>query len=212
VLGRGQGEARIQAIFRWEAGGRLVSVLAAEHLLHKELTDRLLAGAQRGESGASQAMSDASEAFLTFSIGGQAFGLPIAAVIEVALPPAALTRLPNAPAFVLGLMNHRGQAIAVIDQASRFEANSADETRARVVVARSGALEVGFLVESVSGVLRVPASAIRPAPEFGAHARIFDRVAVGGEQLVLIVSPDELLGRAERDLLAGLAQGRSGAA
>ena len=57
--------------------------------------------------------------------------------------------------------------------------------------------------------LRVEASALRPAPDLGnEETRIFDRVAnlAEEERIVLMVSPRELLDRAERDLLRGLTE------
>ncbi len=207
VLARGRAEARIQAICRLDEGRRLVSVLAVEHLVREDLTARLLQGAETKM--AERREAEESEQFLLFRIGEEEFGLPIASVIEVAIPPAKLTRLPNAPDFVQGVMNLRGQVVPVIDQARRFGGAAASGSRRRVIVVRLGALQAGFVVASVSEVMRVPAGALRPAPELGGEeTRVFDRVAnlADAGRMVLIVSPQELLDRAERDLLAGLSR------
>ncbi|MEP9358338.1 chemotaxis protein CheW [Sphingomonas sp. KR3-1] len=208
VLARGGAEARIQAICRLDGGKRLVSVLAADQLLRDDITARLVQGSgeqhDMGETGAAQAF----EQFLLFRIGEEEFGLPIGAVEEVALLPAKLTRLPKAPAFVQGVMNLRGQVIPVIDQAARFGAGAATGRKRRVVIVRIGDLSAGFVVDAVSDVLRVAADALRPAPDLGnEETRVFDRVAnlAGEERIVLIVSPRELLDRAEQDLLRGIA-------
>jgi len=149
----------------------------------------------------------AFEQFLLFRIGEEEFGLPIGAVDEVALVPEKLTRMPKAPAFVQGVMNLRGQVIPVIDQAARFGADSASGRKRRVVIVRIGDLSAGFVVDAVSDVLRVEAEALRPAPDLGnAETRVFDRVANLAEEqrIVLIVSPRELLDRAEQDLLRSM--------
>nr|WP_314469705.1 chemotaxis protein CheW [uncultured Sphingomonas sp.] len=212
VLTRGAAEARIQAILRLDGGRRLVSVLAAEHLLREDITARLL---QR-TSEEDQTMADtggeaASEQFLLFRIGEDEFGLPIAAVEEVAPLPPKLTRLPKAPAFVQGVMNLRGAVIPVIDQAVRFGGSAATGGKRRVVVVRIGELQAGFVVDAVSEVLRIAQDALRPAPDLGSEdTRVFERIANLPEQqrIVLIVSPRELLDRAEQDLLrAVLAKG-----
>lgn len=213
VLVRGGAEARIQAICRLDGGTRLVSVLAADRLLRDDITARLFHG-----SGDQQAMADgeaeqAFEQFLLFRIGEDEFGLPIGAVEEVVALPEKLTRLPKAPSFVQGVMNLRGVVIPVIDQARRFGVDAASGRKRRVVVVRIGDLSAGFVVDGVSEVLRVEASALRPAPDLGsAETRVFDRVAnlAAEQRIVLIVSPRELLDRAEQDLLSSIT--RKGAA
>lgn len=208
VLARGSAETRIQAICRLDGGRRLVSVLAVEHLVREDLTARLLAGAE-GRM-AEQIAAEATEQFLLFRIGDEEFGLPIAAVVEVAQVPAKLTRLPNAPGFVQGVMNLRGQIVPVIDQIARFGSAAAPGARRRVIVVRLNGLLAGFVVASVTEVLRVAVSALRPAPTIGGdRTRLFDRIANLDDtgRMVLIVSPQLLLDQAERDLLAGLSAG-----
>jgi len=207
VLSRGASETRIQAICRLDSGRRLISVLAAEHLLREDITARLLQGGKGQDMTVTERLDDASEQFLIFRIGEDEFALPIASVEEVATLPPRLTRLPKAPSFVQGLMNLRGSVVPVIDQVRRFSGVAAEGRKRRVVVVRIGELLAGFIVDAVTEVLQIPTSAIRAAPELeteGAH--IFDRVANLEEQqrILLIVSPRELLDRAERDMLAAL--------
>jgi purine-binding chemotaxis protein CheW len=207
VLNRSGGEARIQAICRLGGGSRLLSVLAADQLVDEHITARLL----QGEAGDKRDMTGATdgqgERFLLFRIGDETFGLPIDAVQEVALLPPRLTPLPRAPAFVQGVMNVRGQIVPVIDQAHRFNGTPVAGAKPRVIVVRIGELTAGFIVDAVSQVVQPPADALRDAPDLGSDgARVFDRVATldGDDSLVLIVSPQELLDRAERDLLLAL--------
>jgi purine-binding chemotaxis protein CheW len=208
VLTRGKAETRIQAICRLDDGNRLVSVLAADQLLRDDITERLFqGGGEQTEMEATAVRSD--EQFLLFRIGDDEFGLPIGAVEEVALLPPTLTRLPKAPTFVQGVMNLRGRVVPVIDQVQRFGAGAAAGRKRRVIVVRIGDLSAGFVVDAVSDVLRVETSALRPAPELGnAETRFFDRVAnlVDEARIVLIVSPRDLLDRAEQDLLRGMAE------
>jgi purine-binding chemotaxis protein CheW len=101
----------------------------------------------------------------------------------------------------------RGQVIPVIDQARRFNGAPVTGAKPRVIVVRIGELTAGFIVDAVSQVVQPASDALRPAPDLGSEgARVFDRVASldNGGALVLIVSPQELLDRAERDLLLAL--------
>lgn len=205
VLSRGSAEARIQAICRLEGGARLVSVLALDHLLRDDITQRLL----QGGTGEQETMNEpgaarSSEQFLLFRVGDDEFGLPIGAVEEIASLPPKLTALPKAPAFVQGVMNLRGEVIPVIDQAHRFRGTVAIGSKRRVIVVRIGALKAGFLVDAVSQILRVDTDALHEAPDLGTDGtRVFDRVAnlEQDDKIILIVSPRELLDRAEQDLL-----------
>ncbi len=214
ALRRGHGEARIQAIARLDGGERLVSVLAADQLLREAITAAILAqagtaqDAMIGEApGDARTAEAATEQFLLFRIGTDEFGIVLDAVEEVAIPPRALTRLPRAPAFVLGVMNLRGAVIPVIDQRQRFGVAPSGGSAQRVIVVRVGELQAGFVVDAVSDVVRLDAACVRPAPDLGdARTRVFERVAniAQSRRLILIVSPRELLDRAEQDLLLGL--------
>ena len=216
VLSRGGAEARIQAICRTDGGSRLVSILATENLLQADLTNRLLQGSNvEGMAMADKASQVATEQFLIFRVGEQDFGMPIAAVREVASLPGKLTRIPRAPAFVEGLMSLRGQVIPVIDQGRRFDGDAVAAGRRRVIVTEVGGSEAGFLVDQVSEVRRIPTEALGAAPEFaGDRARLFVRVAnlEDDGRMILIVEPRELLDSAERDLLAAMAIKDSAAA
>lgn len=202
VLTRGDAEARIQAVCRI-GGGKLVSVLAAGQLLREDITARLLQGSAV-ERVAVAVEAEASAQYLLFRVGEGAFGIPLSAVEEVAMLPADLARLPKSPDFVRGIMNLRGKAVPVIDQARRFGA-AGNDGKQRVLVVRDGALRAGLLVDSASEVRRIPASGLRPAPDLGDGAtRVFDQSAVTGEDVILIVSPHELLDRAGRDVLRAM--------
>jgi purine-binding chemotaxis protein CheW len=50
----------------------------------------------------------AEEQFVIFRLGDQEYGMPVAAVDEIARPPDHVSRLPRAPAFIDGVMNLRG--------------------------------------------------------------------------------------------------------
>jgi purine-binding chemotaxis protein CheW len=209
VLSRGNAEARIQAICRIQTENRLISVLATEHLVRDDITARLLHGDGEGESDMAQGADEAdSEQFVLFRVGGDEFGIAIGSVEEVVALPTKLTPLPRAPAFVQGVMNVRGAVVPVIDQSLRFNGTAGEGARRRVLVVRIGEMQAGFIVDSVSQILRIPADALRAAPDLGGdETRLFERVANLPQQnkILLIVSPRELLDRTERELLASLA-------
>ena len=86
LLTRGEGDAEIASICRLEDGQRLVALLSPDRLFRSELVRRILAEqASAGETGSqSEANVMADEQFIIFRLGDQDYGIPIAAVSEIA--------------------------------------------------------------------------------------------------------------------------------
>ena len=100
--------------------------------------------------------ADAKARVLTFRVGDRALSLPLDQVREVTMPAPSLTRAPRSPRHVLGVMNLRGRAIAVIDtrhlmeqEATRPHQPSPD---ARVLVVESDRGPLGLLIDQVTGI------------------------------------------------------------
>ena len=213
VLTRGRGETRLEGICHVEGGRRLVCLLAPERLFDEPTTRRILAQAGSGGAAMADQQSGAGhrEQFVLFSLGGERYGLPIAAVDEVVRRPASLTRIPKAPAFIEGVMNLRGRVIPVINQASRFSSITGAVGR-RIIIVTIGGLQAGFAVDAVTGILNVAADSLQPAPGLAGQDDLFDRVALDGENsMTLLIDPAALLDQAERELLAAIALGHQAA-
>jgi purine-binding chemotaxis protein CheW len=216
VLTRGATEARVAAICRLEGGRRLISLLDTQQLLDRETAERVRSTvAGKAMAMASEAAeSGVAEQFVLFHLGGEAYGLPIAAVEEVVRHPGALTRIPRAPDFLEGVMNLRGSVVPVIDQRRRFAAQgSAAAGRRRIIVVRLDGLLAGFAVDAVSEIVGINPAALTATPDLAADGgQIFDRVATSGRdgRMILIVDPQALLDQAERDLLIDLAEAAPG--
>jgi purine-binding chemotaxis protein CheW len=217
VLTRGSGEAEIQGICRLDEGRRLVAILSPDRLLQNAGPVGTLTGENQmgGDAVPEISGAEAIEQFVIFRLGGEEYGLPIAAVDEIVRMPESLARLPSAPDFVEGVMNLRGQVVPVIDQRRRFEVEQTGrQDRKRVIVVTIDKMRAGFVVDGVDEVLRVPVAHLRPAPELAAdRSRVIDRIAnieVEG-RMILLLNARELLDRAEKDLLRAArfnAQGR----
>jgi len=206
VASRMGGESRVRAIYRGEAGRRLISILAPEQLFREDVMQRLSAQRASQDQGATPTEAHGDEAdFLIFRLGDDEFALPIDAVDEVAQVPAQITRVPKAPKFLEGVVSLRGSVLPVIDQRRRFEMPKADQVKGRrLVVVRTERHRAGLIVDSVSDVLRIAADAVEPAPNLTDEvARLVRGVIKLGQsgRIVLLLDPSELLTRAERGLL-----------
>lgn len=209
VLQRGRGDAQIDAIGRIADGKLLLSILSAEKLFNHEAVSQAIGrnpGAHSMEAELDQ--DDTLEQFLIFQLGDEAYGLPIASVDEVIRVPAMVTRMPGAPSFVMGVVNLRGKAIPLIDQRTRFDMDIGSRTgKMRAVILTLGSLQAGFVVDGVSEVKAIAKAALSAAPEFSTdRTEVFDRVAhmEADGRMILLVDPQEMLSRAERDIVAAI--------
>lgn len=199
------GESRITAIYRGDAGRRLISILSKDLLFRGDVMQRL----QRADRDIAPAAAEETRSqqlqFVVFRLGEEEYGLPIAAVEEVAPAPQQITRVPKTPDFLEGVINLRGDVLPVVDQRRRFEMDEAPDREARrLLVVRSERHRAGLIVDSVSEVLRAAEDAIEPAPDLAGETK---RLVYGvlnlehSGRLVLLLDPSELLTRSERGLL-----------
>ena len=92
------------------------------------------------------------------------YGIPIMQVQEIIKPPE-ITRIPNMPDFLEGIINLRGKIIPIIDLRKRFhleEKGMTEETR--VVVTNIEGQSIGLVADSVSDVIRLAQDSIDPIP------------------------------------------------
>jgi len=102
--------------------------------------------------------------FVTFTIAGQIFGLPIARVQDV-FKPVRITRVPLAGAEISGVLNLRGRIVTAIDMRSRLQARRREDGGAPMAIGIEAKGEsFGLLVDAVGEVLKLPASEREPNP------------------------------------------------
>src|SRR5215208_5122775 len=146
--------------------------------------------------------------YLSFTISGTDYGLPILAVKEI-LQHEETTSVPGAPASIRGVINVRGQVVPVLDLAVKFgrgETVPSKRTCILVVEASTGSerITVGVLADAVNEVLDLPANEIEPPPSFGTNVRIDYLTGMGkvGKGFVLLLDVDRVLTASEVELAA----------
>lgn len=101
---------------------------------------------------------------VVFAVGDEEFGVDISQVREI-VRLAQITYLPKAPVFIEGVMNLRGQIIAVTDLAKRLGITPKPRGEAtRTIIVEVGQNTVGMVVDSVSEVLRLSAEQVEDVP------------------------------------------------
>lgn len=141
---------------------------------------------------------------VTFSIGDEEFGVDILKVQEI-IRTMEITKVPRAPAFVEGVINLRGKVIPIIDLRKRFglQARNHDKNT-RIIVIEINNMIVGFVVDSVSEVLRIPASTVEPPPPVvaGLESEYISGVGKLEDRLLILLDLNRLLSREERSVLS----------
>lgn len=145
----------------------------------------------------SQSFSDvnATTQYLTVNLAQEEYGIDILAVREIR-GWTPVTRIPQAPHYVLGVLNLRGAIVPVLDLRLRFGLSREDynATTVTVVVTVAGRL-FGVVVDAVSDVLDVENSHLRPVPDMGTavDTEYLKGLTSIGERMVLLLDADKLL-------------------
>ena len=136
---------------------------------------------------------------VSFKIGAEEFGVDILKVQEINRM-VEITRVPQAPNYIEGVINLRGKVIPIVDLRKRFnlELNEHDKDTRIVVVDIGGAI-VGMIVDSVSEVLRLPADTIEPPPDIvtGVNAEYIGGVAKLDDRLLIFLDLSKVIDLAE---------------
>jgi purine-binding chemotaxis protein CheW len=107
-----------------------------------------------------------------------------------------ISRLPNTPDYILGLMNLRGNVIPVIDIRKRFGYTESEHTvDTRIVVVEIGTRRVGLLVDKVYQVFRIPLKDISSPTEMidGVSAEFISGVGRIKNKLIIILKLENIL-------------------
>ncbi len=140
---------------------------------------------------------------VTFSIGEEEFGVEILKVQEI-IRMLEITRVPKAPDFVEGVINLRGKVIPVIDLRLRFGLQTkGHDKKTRIIVIEINQMIVGFVVDSVSEVLRIPAGTIEPPPPVisGLDSEYISGVGKLDDRLLIMLDLNRLLSKEEKTAL-----------
>lgn len=123
---------------------------------------------------------------IEFLIAGEHYGLEFAFVREV-FPVGALTPLPCTPAFVLGIVNVRGEIVSVVDLRKFFELPKWGLSDLnKVVILQSDDMTFGILADEVKGVRSLPRSDLHPALPTLTGVREDYLLGVTGEPLIVL--------------------------
>jgi purine-binding chemotaxis protein CheW len=142
---------------------------------------------------------------VTFRVGGQEFAFDILQ-IERILRYQVPAPLPQAPAFLEGVVPYGGGAVPVVDLRKRFELPAELREETRLMVVDLGDQRIGVLVDEVREVLRVDSTTIAaPAPVVkGLAAAYIAGIIAQADRTIIILNARKLLSSTERLALSGI--------
>ncbi len=146
---------------------------------------------------------------LLFRIDDQWFGVEISSVVEIVNPQKA-TVLPEAPDYVYGVINLRGEAITIMDMRKRLHLESRP-SKERMVIVRIPGEKIGLLVDEVIGIREVDDTRIkRPSRLYrGMRARFIDGIIEEGKDRVIIALNIEKISSEEGEIILKARKKRS---
>ena len=141
-----------------------------------------------------------SDQLLTFMMNNGEYGIDILRVQEIRAWSDPMP-IPNAPPFIKGMINIRGDVVPIADLRERlgFEQLPYGPTTVVIVVrieSEESSRVMGITVDAMSDVYNIPRDAIKPSPELGAgnDAALTKGIAMFDEKMVTILDVDQLFG------------------
>lgn len=145
--------------------------------------------------------------YIIFSVAGTAYALPTDQIAHIEMVNE-ITRVPNAPRFVDGVVFSRGEVVPAVSLRARFgfERTAAD-VRTRLLVVRSGERKVGLIVDSAREFVGIVPSAIKPPSESIAalSGEYLRGIATVGDRMIVVLDLDAILNATQESLVAASA-------
>lgn len=150
---------------------------------------------------------DQSNQFLTFRLGEETFALEIGKVREV-LDFTTVTRVPNMPGYMCGVINLRGRVVPVVDLRTKFGLSELSEGEGTCIIISEIRMEgeetiAGALADSVQEVLDLEAEEIESPPSLGNRLNTAFIRGIGkkGERFIIILDIDRVFSEEELEPL-----------
>ncbi len=140
---------------------------------------------------------------VSFKIGNEEFGVDILNVQEIN-KMTQVTKVPNSPDFVEGVINLRGRVIPVIDLRLRLGLPRKEHDKdTRIIVVEIERRTIGFIVDAVSEVLRIPASVTEAPPELvsGINSEFIKSVGKLEDRLLILIDLNKILTTSDKEKL-----------
>jgi chemotaxis signal transduction protein len=144
---------------------------------------------------APESTPSASQTYILFGVAGTTYAIKSHDVLHIEMIEH-VTPVPNAPAFVEGVVFSRGQVVPVINLRARFGFERGGVTlRSRLLVVQHGTRRIGLLADESREFIRISDAAIKPPQEAigGLSGNYLEGVAALGQRIVLVLSVRDIV-------------------
>jgi purine-binding chemotaxis protein CheW len=135
------------------------------------------------------------QTYILFGVAGTTYAVPSQHVLHMEMVDH-VTPVPNAPAFVEGVVFSRGEVVPVINLRARFGfERTALDLRTRLLVVQANGRRVGLMADDAREFIVIPDSSIRPRNDAigGLSGNYLEGVATLGERIVLVLDIREVV-------------------
>ncbi len=143
---------------------------------------------------------------VSFKIGDEEFGIDILKVQEINRM-FQITKVPNAPDFVDGVVNLRGRIIPVVDLRARLNMMRKEhDQKSRIIVVDLNKVTIGFIVDEVSEVLRISKDITEQPPSMvaGIETEYITAIAKMEDRLLILLDLEKIFNLEERNALSSV--------
>ena len=147
--------------------------------------------------------------YLTFKLDGDEFAVDVLKSREI-VDLRSVTKVPQSPDFMLGVINLRGSVVPVIDLRLKFGMEKAESTQATSIVVMDVLVDgetiiVGTVVDSVEEVIELSDSQIEPAPRIGTrlNTEFIKGMGKQDDQFLIILDIDRVFSSDELMMVQG---------
>jgi purine-binding chemotaxis protein CheW len=141
--------------------------------------------------------------YLSFLVYGQYFAVDVVKVLEV-LQKQNIVQVPNAPAYVKGIINFRGEIVPVFDTRTKFNFPENDAKSSFVIIVldlsgKNGTFRIGAIADKVKDVITIDDNAIKPVPQMSEkfNTEFLQGIFKIDDSFILLLNVDKVFSNAE---------------
>lgn len=139
-------------------------------------------------------MSDVANKYLLFEVDEE-YAISLEHVVEI-IEYTDITRVPETPDYIAGIINLRGHVIPVLDIRKRFRKRIQDTASARcIIICTIENSQLGLIVDNVIDLIDIDADKLKDPPQVGSsYVHVFIKhIGIADSKMYLIVDTDKLV-------------------
>lgn len=143
---------------------------------------------------------------VVFALDNSYYGVHILQVQEI-IKMTEITKLPNTPDFIEGIVNLRGKIIPVMDLRKKFKLSAVQsDANWKILILKINEMQFGVMVDNISEVEKIPVSIIETPPKIvsGVKSDYISGIAKTQKRLLILLDIAKILSDEEQDALKGI--------